>query len=517
MTLSTQIYLVELTGYDSTVSSVVTRYYSTGVGYSTSPTETPPNTLFDPRVIQPALLSRNLFGGGRTSGKTQLTYGEIVLANKDGDLDSLLDLGLDGRTVTIRRGLPDAAYPSGFTTVLVGVVEQIDCSVDTITVRLRAADFKTDIPFQTSKYGGTNALPAGVDGVEGDLKRKPKPILYGSVTNISPPCVNTSRLIFQVNDGAVNAISAVYDQGTSLTVGVARASQSDLETNTPTAGQFDTYLAGGLFRLGSDPVGPVTCDTAEAATAALRYPAQIADRVLKNRLGFTALQVSSADVTALDLAAPYESGFWWDEETTGTDVLDAVLTSAGASWGPDMSGVMRMKQFVAATGAPDHAFVATDIIGNVYRSPTADQDRGVPVFAVIVRYAKNYTVQTSGVASGVTEARRSVIAQEWRDARYTDATVQTKHLLAAEIIVETGIVSAANALTEATRLQVLRGTRRDRFEFVVPQDDETILLDLNNVVSITHPRYGLDTGPLARLIGIEPNAQEKTLRLTGWV
>jgi hypothetical protein len=117
----------------------------------------------------------------------------------------------------------------------------------------------------------------------------------------------------------------------------------------------------------------------------------------------------------------------------------------------------------------------------------------------------------------VTEARRGVIAQEWRDARYTDATVQTKHLLAAEIIVETGIVSAANALTEATRLQVLRGTQRDRFEFVVPQDDDTVLLDLNDVVSITHPRFGLDTGPSARLISIEPDARAKTLRLTGWV
>lgn len=515
--MSEYIYLVELTGYDTTVSAVVTKYYSTGVGYVTSPSETPANTTFDPRVIQPALLSRNLFGGGRTSGKTQLTYGEIVLANKDGDLDTLLNLGLDGRTVTIRRGLSDAAYPSGFTTVLVGIVEQIDCSVDTITVRLRAADFKTDIPFQTSKYGGTNVLPAGVDGVEGDLKRKPKPILYGSVTNISPPCVNTAENIYQVNDGAVNAISAVYDQGTALVAGVARASQATLEANIPAAGQFDTWLGGGMFRLGSDPVGPVTCDSAEAASAALRYPAQIADRVLKNRLGFTAPQVSSADVTALDLAAPYECGFWWDEETTGTDVLDAVLTSAGASWGPDLSGVMRMKQFVAATGTPAYAFVATDIIGNVYRSPTADQDRGVPVWSVIVRYAKNYTVQTSGVAAGVTEARRGVIAQEWRDARYTDATVQTKHLLAAEIIVETGIVSAANALTEATRLQVLRGTRRDRFEFVVTQDVDTVALDLNNVVSITHPRYGLATGASARLIGIEPDARAKTLRLTGWV
>lgn len=515
--MSEYIYLVELTGYDTTVSAVVTKYYSTGVGYVTSPSETPANTVFDPRVIQPALLSRNLFGGGRTSGRTQLTFGEIVLANKDAQLDSLLDLGLDGRTVTIRRGLSTAAYPGGFTTVLVGVVEQIDCSVDTVTVRLRAADFKTDIPLQTSKYGGTNALPAGVDGVAGDLKGKPKPILYGSVTNISPPCVNTAENIYQVNDGAVNAISAVYDQGVALTAGVARASQAALEANIPAAGQFDTWLAGGMFRLGSDPVGPVTCDSAEAATAALRYPAQIADRVLKNRLLFSAGVVSSADVTALDLAAPYECGFWWDGETTGTAVLDEVLASAGASWGPDLAGVMRMKQFVAATGTPAYAFVATDIIGNVYRSPVADQDRGVPVWSVIVRYARNYTVQTSGLTASVSEARRGVIAQEWRDVRYTNATVQTKYLLAPEITVETGIVSAADALTEATRLQVLRGVRRDRFEFVVTQDTDTMLLDLNNVVSITHPRYGLATGPSARLIGIEPDARSKTLRLTGWV
>jgi hypothetical protein len=514
--MSEMIHLVTLKGYDLVGAAEVTRYYCTGLGFNTGPGDTPATTHFHPRVKQPASASRQMFGAGRTSGRTQLAASDLIFTNADGVLDNLLDLGLDGRAVIEEYGPDDGTYPADFATTLTGVMEQVDAAVETITVRVRAADFETAVPLQASKYGGSNSLPNGVDGVEGDLKRKPKPVLYGSVTNLAPPCVNTSRLEYQVNDGAVQAISAVYDQGVALTPGTAHANQAAMEGAATGAGTFDTWLGGGMFRLGSAPVGPVTCDCAEGANAAARYPAQIAKRILIDRLGFASGDVSAGDVTALDTAAPYECGFWWNEETTGTAALDEVLQSAGAWWGPDKDGLMRLAQFTAPSGTPVLALVAGDVIGPVLRSPVADQDRGIPTFAVIVRYGRNYTVQTTGLAGAVTAARRGVIAQEWREARYTDASVQTAHRLAREIVVETGIVSAANALTEATRLQALRGVRRDRFEFVVPQNTETALLDLGQVVSLTHPRYGLSGGALLRIIGVEPDAAAKTIRLTGW-
>ena len=107
-------------------------------------------------------------------------------------------------------------------------------------------------------------LPDGVEGVEDDLKGKPKPRCYGECLNVSPPWVNTSKLIFQVHDGLIEDIVTVYDKGVALTKGDPIGSLATLLTTTPTAGEWDYYLGsasdGAYFRLGSSPAGLITAD-----------------------------------------------------------------------------------------------------------------------------------------------------------------------------------------------------------------------------------------------------------------
>ena len=73
----------------------------------------------------------------------------------------------------------------------------------------------------------------------------------------------------------------------------------------------------------------------------------------------------------------------------------------------------------------------------------------------------------------VTVARRAFLAAEWREARFTDASVQTAHILAPSVTEDTYLTVFADALAEATRRQTLRGVQRDRFEITVPLDAET--------------------------------------------
>ncbi|KKL24278.1 hypothetical protein LCGC14_2416890, partial [marine sediment metagenome] len=101
--------------------------------------------------------------------------------------------------------------------------------------------------------------------VAGDLKGKPKPVLYGVVQNIAPPLVNTSKLIYQVADATLNSVDAVYDRGVALTDGGSYASEADLLNDglEPDPGEFKYYLVGGYFRIGSSPAGVITADATE--------------------------------------------------------------------------------------------------------------------------------------------------------------------------------------------------------------------------------------------------------------
>lgn len=238
-----KIFLVEMVAYDSSIPGTKTLRYTSGRRFITGPSEVPANTIYDPRVIQPALMRRDMFGAGTTTGRSDTGVGELILANGDGGLDDLLDYGLDGRSITIRYGDEDAAYPGGFITLLVATMEQVEVGVETVRVKIRDKQSDLDVPIQSTKYAGNNVLPDGLEGTD-DLQGKPKPLLFGKVRNIRPPLVNTSRLIYQINDGAIESVEDVYDRGVSLgTSVIAWIAQ----TTGVTDDLWDVAYGAGIF------------------------------------------------------------------------------------------------------------------------------------------------------------------------------------------------------------------------------------------------------------------------------
>jgi hypothetical protein len=154
-------YTAEIEAYDPGLPGVRNLYFA-NVGFSSKPSDTPANTHFDERIKQAALLRRDLFDALTTSGRSRTGYGDLVLGNGDGALDALIGYGFDGRAITIRQGTPGAAYPSGYTTLLVGTMEQVEVGRETVTVKLRDRQAELNVPLQATKYAGDNALPAGL-------------------------------------------------------------------------------------------------------------------------------------------------------------------------------------------------------------------------------------------------------------------------------------------------------------------------------------------------------------------
>jgi hypothetical protein len=491
--------------------------FASGRGRMTGPGDVPPHTHFAPRLQQPVNFSRTLFSNARVTGGSKVGAGEMVLNNTDQGLAYLRDFGIDGRDITIRVGAQDAPYPGGFTTFLTGTAEQVEVGARTATIRLRDRLQVLSLPLQATRYAGTNALPAGAEGTADDIKGQTKPLLYGRRYQAAPVLVNTAKLTFQIHDGAIQAVDAVYDMGIALTAGADYANLAALEAAVPAAGTYVTCLALGLFRLGSAPAGKVTADARGDSTGGyVSKVGEIVQRILTTRCGVAAGDIDSASFTALNTAAPGEVGFYTTSDITRQEAIDTVIASAGAWLAPTRTGVWQVGQLVAPSGTPVATFTDVEILSLDSRA-TNDDARGVPVWRVTVRY-KPYTAgaATADIAAGVTQARRAELLQPWRDTAATDTTVQAKHLLATDLVRETLLNSASDAATEASRLLALHGVRRDFVQAEVWLTEANAAVDLGRVVRLVTPRLGYGAGRDFIVVGITADGRRQRLTLDLW-
>lgn len=220
-----RIFLLELTGWNPLKSGgagIETLYYSTHE-YISGPLDTPPNQYYEPRISDPGVFSQSIYSIGTTGGSSSGGFGAITLVNVDSALDPLIDWGFDGRACVTYMG-PKGYPKTAFSIVTSGTIEQPVHNWNNITLRYKDGSLELDKPIALSYYGGTNVLPAGVDGTI-DLKGKEKPRLFGCKYNFEPVCVNTSKLIYQISDTTdlnLANILAVRDLGVPLTPGIAR-------------------------------------------------------------------------------------------------------------------------------------------------------------------------------------------------------------------------------------------------------------------------------------------------------
>lgn len=385
------ILLAELTAYTGSGTETL-RYATSGVtvgGY-----------YYEPRIINPGSMKNMLFSDGTTSGRSELGYGGVVLANADGGLDGLLNYGLDGRAIVIKR------LVAGVAVLLMScTMEQVTTpNLNEVAIRIKDPQSLLETPVQTNKYAGTNVLPDGVEGVD-DIKGKEKPVLEGVVSNATPVCVNTSRLIYQCNDGTMQAIPAVYDKGVALTAGAAYSSLADMQANAPLPGQYRVYLAGGYFRLGSSPAGQVTFDGVVGATAADRTAAQVAKRLALRKL--SSGDMITQDFTDLDTLNSAEVGIYINGPMKISEALDKVL-APGAWWAFDAEAKLNVGRLDEPSGTPALSLTSAEIL-SLERQVTNDQGRGVPAYRVDLNYQKSWTVQDAGGLAG------SIVSRSWRE------------------------------------------------------------------------------------------------------
>lgn len=503
------IYTAEITVHNGT--GLETLYLSSHP-FVTKGSDTPAHTAFECRLTDPVLVKLSAFENALTSGGSTTGGGEVVIANPDNCYGYLANYGFDGRSVIVRVGEVGAAYPSGFTTVLNGTMIAPKFDRTRLTVRVRDKQELLNKPLLTTKYLGNNSLPNGLEGVATDIKGQVKPRVYGKVFNIPPVFVNTSRLIYQVSDTAVNGVDAVYDRGVSLTKGADYTSQVDMETNAPAAGNFRAWPAGGYFRLGSSPAGIITADVTQGVAASNRTVAQLLNSIST----YMGVSVSAGDVTALDVLNSAEVGVYVSSEDSALSVMDELSESIGAWFAFDTLGVLRMGRLEAPTGTPvltfdENVYTKLDLLSN------ADTDNGVPLYRWKLNYKKFYVTQDSDIAGSVTDARKGELKNEFRSVVNEDVSVKTKYLQADEHENFTLLIDATAANTEGLRRLNLNKVRRDRVAIRVRLDAETIAaIQIMVVVRVVGDIFDYSGGRDFRILGYTIDTKNKVADLILW-
>lgn len=473
------------------------------------------------------LHTRTAMSNGVSFGAARVAMASLPVANT-GDLDWLFDpanpAALEGRPgarVLLGESV-DTPYPQ-FVPVLTGQIDRVEVERHHLLFVFRDPLALLDNPLTEKDYTGANVAPEGVEGTEADLKGKRKPICYGTVKDAPAIAVNVPKNIYQVADKAVS-ITAVYDKGNAVGVGAVRSSLADLLATNPVAGQFDVYsgVEGSFFRLGFRASGAVSADVTEGATAADRTAGQVWRRILIDRCGVTAAEIAAADVAALDAAAAGEVGLFCGlDGMTRREALDMVAASIGAVYWGDALAHWHIARFAAPAGDP----VLTLRAGGPLMVADADivdlrsVDWPLPAHELKLRWGRCWSpLDRNSMAATVYEdqtARLAFLSQEWRTESKTDAAVKARYPTARSVEFSSLLVDGAAAAAQAGALfDLLSGRLRAWRVSCVATAERAAQVDLLSCVRIFHPRFGLGSGRLFRVIEVAGDRATGNLTLT---
>jgi hypothetical protein len=355
--------------------------------------------------------------------------------------------------------------------------------------------------------GGPSLTISGatwVGSLEGDasITGKPKPRLYGQKRQFDPVLVDPQRLVYQLNDGPIEAVDAVRDSGDPLSFG---SDVADIYGATPAAGTYNTCLAKGLLRLNAAPLGPLTVDARGDNSGALGYVSTVAG-VVRKMFGLILSDPSDFETLTFDALDDLSSAVVGYYSGSGIVTIDAaadrVLRSA-AAWGAlDRQGKAR----VGRVPNPATTTATFDLTTSSFREPAeggvfrCDPAR-VPVKEVVVRYRLyQRTLSDTEVAGAVSNADRQDFGLPWREVSSVSSVASADGDV---MTVETELDTYEDARTLADYL--LGFWERPPRLLNVSLTGGVLQYFFGDVGRLTLSRYGMSGGKKLAVVGFAEN------------
>lgn len=516
------IVVVEVQAAVDAAGMLATFLFSTE-GWTTLPTDTPPNQHVQPRLQQAGNYKRELFAGARTFGPTRPAFGECRLINIDGALDAFARYGFDGRKYIVRMGKKGAPYPAGFTTVLVCTMKcaLFDMTKSSGAVRLILRDDLIDLdkPLASEVFAGTG----GVEATATASKGARKPQAFGTSFSVAPVLMDENNLIYNIGlppAGLGTHPFRVQDGGVDLspypTTVTEQPDYATLLAQTVPSGSYAQCSALGLIKVGLKPTFQLTCATVVGSAASASSVANVLQHMAL-KAGFAPSSIAAADITVINAARSGSYGYWVGDEETALSAMSKMASSASVWVAMDATATLRMGLFDPPSGVAVHQFNIRNVL-SIQRldSPEAS----VPIWKVTARSSYVKAPQSS-IAAGAPSWYAQWYGREWAiETPYTAPGVLAKHPNAGELTrdIYTATASARDGdAGEGARALALYSVERDTVMITTPLTRGLLAaVDLGKITELKYPRFDWGAGKLMRIVAIGVNFDTMRAEITLW-
>lgn len=469
--------------------------YAATESFTTSPTDNPADLNFEGRLKTPLVFERSIIDSNEIGGAASIGLGEIELFNSDGALDDVVEnYSIDGRRVRLLLGDPSAEFKfADFGTIFDGAAAGWYLTdPQTVRVKLRDWGYRLDEPIAKHYYGGTG----GADGTD-DFTGRPIQQCFGICRNVPVPIVDPLNGIIRFNDGPIEAVLALYDQGIELTPGV----------------NYTVNLATGTGQLLLATYGDLTADV-KGAKFAGTYASTTADIVLgllRTNLGWDDADINLASFVEVKAAQPAEIGYFVNTDMSAVNVIIDLLRGIGGYYNFSRDGLLSIGILTLPVGETSAEFSAVEIIDISRDDPPAGLFP--PTWKATVGYRRNWYVQTTGLAAGVSDDRKNFLRETIRyGAPAQDQRVKEFFLLAQQKIVDGYFDLKEDAEAEAVRLQALYGV--PRWIYSLRLKTQPLRLDIGRLILAQYPRWTLGDGKKARIVRVRDDGTKNEVTLT---
>jgi hypothetical protein len=520
------LYTLEL--YPVTGSAV----FAATEEYKTLPTDSRPNQPFNGTLDKAMTFKRSIVDGSGF-GRVASGFGEIEINNAGGEYDALAAAPLSGARALVKLAWRDISYDRAIV-LYVGQVESAEIDDEIVRLRVEDDNKRLEVPVQPSLYGGAG----GVDG-DANVKGKRKPLCLGAPPNVTLQLIVASVLIYQIHDGRITSVSAVYDRGVALAANGTPdyADYAALAAATITPGRYATCLALGLIRLGSKPDGEVTATAQGAVSNGLVAGSSTVGTALTDTaslvhylitISTANIIVDTGSVLTVKAAQPAPIGYFVgpDDNKTLRQVIDELMGGDQGGIG-GWAGFRRDRSLELAVFGLPSAQPAGDYTQiDWYSLKRVPLPSGVepPPYRYRAAYSLNWTIQAdvdATVDAGTQTLRKDAHSIAVSTDAVTSAAVLAAYPNAARDpdVLKTFFVNSADAVAECNRrLALYGGAMRSLYRVSLPS--AALAIALGGVIRLTdtstQPRFGLAAGKALAVVEVEDLTDENEVVLEGF-
>ena len=401
------------------------------------------------------------------AGSVATQYGTYEWDNADGRYDSITDWIFEGHSITCEHGF-DLIADADYRVIQKGKMGRCGPALKRIKIPINGMDQLFDRNILTHQIAAGANVPAQSVG-------KWIPRAFGTCYSATPIHTNGSTNEYQINDGPIKDVLAVYENGA-------------LTAKTVTKDLFN-----GKFRLNAAATGTVTCDVEGQMFSGvlLEKGGEIMSWMCQNLAGLSASDIDSTAVAQFDTVRPYELGVYVLGQTKIKTVFEGICTSTFGCYFFSRAGLFTPLAISAAEGS-----AAVTIFNHESDDETWEmlRNRLPPIVKSVMVYYRKAWSNSDNTRCKVTDASISLDAYPEAQTKEIDTYLRDEADAAAVGALWASYLNGAKAL----------------WEFVAK--NKALRIELMDTIRVVKERYNIDA--YYRVLAIEDNLDDGSATIT---